>query len=344
MPFFRPERALSHLLRHHDHFSPLLLSRSPSPLSRLFDATSHHSPFAAPFFTVFDDARSRTPQHLREQQQHHKDGQRDSSSELQSSSASSQSQESGVAHNDRADEWLERKRRHHRGHRHQHPLSLWSPFTSSPFNSLFNSAFANPFAPFAPLRGSGPSMSMPDMTVDVFSSATTYTVHAAVPGLDKKDIKITVDDGVLTIEAERREEKREAAKPTQSNTAAATNTSDAATSTSTSTPSASAEPTAAAKASEQSATSASSTAQSDSATTPAAAQSSTSTEVSAEEGDSDVNFHHVESFYGRVSRSVQLPEDARADELTARYENGVVKIDIPRMQEQKRQARRIDIQ
>jgi HSP20 family protein len=48
--------------------------------------------------------------------------------------------------------------------------------------------------------------------VEVFEKNGNFVVRADLPGLDRKDIKVNVDDGALTIEGERRtehEEKRE---------------------------------------------------------------------------------------------------------------------------------------
>jgi HSP20 family molecular chaperone IbpA len=46
--------------------------------------------------------------------------------------------------------------------------------------------------------------------VEDYLSEGQYVVRAELPGIDpEKDIEITVDDGVLTVKAERREEKKE---------------------------------------------------------------------------------------------------------------------------------------
>ena len=48
------------------------------------------------------------------------------------------------------------------------------------------------------------------MRVEDYVSEGQYVVRAEVPGIDpEKDVEITVDDGVLTVKAERREEKKE---------------------------------------------------------------------------------------------------------------------------------------
>jgi HSP20 family protein len=48
--------------------------------------------------------------------------------------------------------------------------------------------------------------------VDVTDSADQLTVRADLPGIDPKDVKVTVEGDLLTIEGERKEEKAAAAK------------------------------------------------------------------------------------------------------------------------------------
>ena len=45
--------------------------------------------------------------------------------------------------------------------------------------------------------------------VDVKETEKTYIIHADLPGVDAKDIDITLEDGVLTIKGERRWENKE---------------------------------------------------------------------------------------------------------------------------------------
>jgi len=49
-------------------------------------------------------------------------------------------------------------------------------------------------------------------SVDVREEDTRYVVEADLPGVDKKDIEITAENGVLTLRGERRNERRESAK------------------------------------------------------------------------------------------------------------------------------------
>ncbi len=44
--------------------------------------------------------------------------------------------------------------------------------------------------------------------VDIEESDTGYTIRADLPGLDKKDVAITVENGTLRIEGEKKEENK----------------------------------------------------------------------------------------------------------------------------------------
>jgi HSP20 family protein len=46
-------------------------------------------------------------------------------------------------------------------------------------------------------------------TVDIVESKDAYTLHAELPGLEKKDINVSVEDGVLTVSGERKFESKD---------------------------------------------------------------------------------------------------------------------------------------
>jgi len=54
-------------------------------------------------------------------------------------------------------------------------------------------------------------MTLPDWTprVDVSENENEFLIKAEVPGVEKSDVKVTVDKGVLTITGERRSETEE---------------------------------------------------------------------------------------------------------------------------------------
>lgn len=53
------------------------------------------------------------------------------------------------------------------------------------------------------------------------------------------------------------------------------------------------------------------------------------------------NYTRIESFFGRFERSFKLPADADLDNIEAKYEDGVLKIFIPR--KQKPEGKKIEI-
>ena len=60
------------------------------------------------------------------------------------------------------------------------------------------------FDDFAPLQM--PKMPKMDMKCDIYEKGGNVHIELDVPGFDKKDIKLDVDDGILTIEATKNEE------------------------------------------------------------------------------------------------------------------------------------------
>jgi len=48
--------------------------------------------------------------------------------------------------------------------------------------------------------------------VDIHEEADRFVVHADLPGVDRKDIDITAENGVLTVRGERKSEQRDSGK------------------------------------------------------------------------------------------------------------------------------------
>jgi len=59
------------------------------------------------------------------------------------------------------------------------------------------------------------------------------------------------------------------------------------------------------------------------------------------EGDEERRYHVWERSYGSFRRSFTLPRTVKADEITARFENGVLKVHLPKVAEAK--GRKIEI-
>jgi HSP20 family protein len=49
-------------------------------------------------------------------------------------------------------------------------------------------------------------------TVDISETDGEYQIRAEIPDVKKEDVKVTVEDGVLTIQGERKQEKEEKGK------------------------------------------------------------------------------------------------------------------------------------
>jgi len=119
-------------------------------------------------------------------------------------------------------------------------------FVPSTFSSLVDRFFNESLA------RSGGSVFTPK--VDVIESETSYEVQVAVPGLNKEDFKIEINDNYLTVSGERKftNEKK------------------------------------------------------------------------------DKNFHSIETNYGSFSRSFTLPDNADGSKISAKYNNGILELVIPK--------------
>jgi len=109
-----------------------------------------------------------------------------------------------------------------------------------------------------------PSMWKPRF--EVLDMDTAYRVRAELPGMDKKDVNIEVDNDVLTISGERKYKNKDSDKKDYS-----------------------------------------------------------------------------EFSYGKFSRSFNLPEDVKNDNIKASMKNGVLALEIPRMEEIKSDIKKISI-
>ncbi len=101
--------------------------------------------------------------------------------------------------------------------------------------------------------------------VDIKEEEKQFVIHADIPGVDPKNIEVTMDNGVLTIRGERKEEHKEEGK----------------------------------------------------------------------------TFHRVERVYGTFYRRFSLPDTANAEGISAKGDNGVLEIVIPK--QEKAQPKRIEV-
>jgi len=91
-------------------------------------------------------------------------------------------------------------------------LVKWNPFgeleeVSNRLNQLFR---------HTPVRGESGSemLAVADWmpSVDISETDAAYLVKGEIPGVNKEDVKVTLQDGMLTIQGERKQEKEEKGK------------------------------------------------------------------------------------------------------------------------------------
>jgi HSP20 family protein len=91
------------------------------------------------------------------------------------------------------------------------PLTKWNPFRElEDIQNRLSSLFGR-----TPLRGFGEeAMTVSEWTplVDIAEDDKEYLIKAELPEVKKEDVKVTVENGVLTITGERKFEKEEKGK------------------------------------------------------------------------------------------------------------------------------------
>ncbi len=91
-------------------------------------------------------------------------------------------------------------------------LVKWDPFreledVSNRLNRIFGQSLAR-------TESGQPMLALADWapSVDISETDTAYLVKAEIPGVKKEDVKVTIQDGMLTIRGERKQEKEEKGK------------------------------------------------------------------------------------------------------------------------------------
>ena len=138
------------------------------------------------------------------------------------------------------------------------PASLFDEMTS-----LFDRFPSHPFSMMNhPMWAGSAFPKMADITpsVDIFEEDDTIVVKADIPGISKKDLNVSIDENILTLSGEKKQEEKVNKK----------------------------------------------------------------------------NYHRVERSYGSFSRSFQLPGNIDRDKVKASFEDGVLKIRIPKTGENTR--------
>ena len=62
-----------------------------------------------------------------------------------------------------------------------------------------------------------------------------------------------------------------------------------------------------------------------------------------EEKDDEKGVYHMERSFGSFRRVITVPEDVKADEITASYKHGVLDISLPRREQVQEEPRKIEI-
>ena len=144
--------------------------------------------------------------------------------------------------------------------RKNNAVAYYNPFRE--MEKLERRFFDDPFSFFE-------NGSIAEFKTDITDEGNAYKLEADLPGFDKKDIHLDIDNDVLTISAQRHSEH--------------------------------------------------------------------------EEKDKKEKYVRCERSYGVYSREFDLT-GIRADEIRAKYENGVLKLTLPKLTETKPEARRLEIE
>lgn len=88
-------------------------------------------------------------------------------------------------------------------------LIKWDPFRElEDVSNRLNRVFGRPLARMEPNRE---MLAMADWTpsADISETDTAYLIKAEIPGVKKEDVKVSIQNGMLTIQGERKMEKEE---------------------------------------------------------------------------------------------------------------------------------------
>jgi len=129
---------------------------------------------------------------------------------------------------------------------------------------MFEDVFNERLTPFISSMG---SMIAPTFKVDISEDEKAIYLSADIPGVRKEDVKVTMEDDVITICAERTQEEEEKKK----------------------------------------------------------------------------NYHRVERSWGSLSRSFTIGENVEAENVTANYDNGVLKIVVPKKEPEEKKSKEIAV-
>lgn len=86
-------------------------------------------------------------------------------------------------------------------------LVRWDPF--SEFDTFFNRMMPRGFSGWPRLSGDGGSAVEWSPSADISETDKEYLIRAELPAVKKEDVKVTVENGMISIEGERKQRKEE---------------------------------------------------------------------------------------------------------------------------------------
>ncbi len=82
-------------------------------------------------------------------------------------------------------------------------LTRWDPAADfAAMRSLMDRVFEGSFPRLVPFRNGSEDLGPANLNLDVLETGDSFVIKAAIPGVDPKDVEITVEDDVLTIKGE----------------------------------------------------------------------------------------------------------------------------------------------
>lgn len=82
-------------------------------------------------------------------------------------------------------------------------LTRWDPAADfAAMRNLMDRVFDTSFPRLVPFRNGGEDLGPANLNLDVLETGDSFVIKAAIPGVDPKDVEITVEDDVLTIKGE----------------------------------------------------------------------------------------------------------------------------------------------
>lgn len=137
-------------------------------------------------------------------------------------------------------------------------ITRWDPINDvTTMRNMMDRLFEQSFGRLPAFRGAGEELGIATLGLDVIENNDSFLVKAAVPGVDPKDVDISVEDDVLTIRGE----------------------------------------------------------------------------FEQKEESNEENYHRRELRYGSFQRSLRLPPTVDAEHAEAQFENGMLKLTLPKKPE-----------